>query len=126
MNVTASPKTPSYAWDNASSSSIIHPCTNIDLANDRGEAGRQMREYIRRRVLEITDHMLETRATVRQTARLFNVSKSTVHKDVTERLPSISKQLARKVKKILDQNKAERHIRGGEATRRKYRASGRA
>ncbi len=84
-----------------------------------------MREYIRRRVLEITDHMLETRATVRQTARLFNVSKSTVHKDVTERLPSISKQLARKVKKILDQNKAERHIRGGEATRRKYRASGR-
>jgi putative DeoR family transcriptional regulator (stage III sporulation protein D) len=54
------------------------------------------------------------------------VSKSTVHKDVTERLPSISKQLARKVKKILDQNKAERHIRGGEATRRKYRASGRA
>jgi putative DeoR family transcriptional regulator (stage III sporulation protein D) len=70
--------------------------------------------------------MLETRATVRQTARLFNVSKSTVHKDVTERLPSISKQLARKVKKILDQNKAERHIRGGEATRRKYRASGRA
>jgi len=63
---------------------------------------------------------------VRQTARLFNVSKSTVHKDVTERLPSISKQLARKVKKILDQNKAERHIRGGEATRRKYRASGRA
>ncbi len=85
-----------------------------------------MREYIRRRGLEITEHMLETRATVRQTARLFYVSKSTVHKDVTERLPSISKQLARKVKKILDQNKAERHIRGGEATRRKYRASGRA
>ena len=85
-----------------------------------------MREYIRRRVLAITGHMLETRATVRQTARLFNVSKSTVHKDVTETLPSISKQLARKVKKILDQNKAERHIRGGEATRRKYRASGRA
>ncbi len=54
-----------------------------------------MREYIRRRVLEITDHILETQATVRQTARLFNVSKSTVHKDVTERLPSIDKQLAK-------------------------------
>ena len=78
-----------------------------------------MRDHIRRRVLEITDHMLQTRATVRQTARLFNVSKSTVHKDVTERLPSINKQLASAVKLILDQNKAERHIRGGEATRRK-------
>ncbi|MGB4338434.1 MAG: sporulation transcriptional regulator SpoIIID [Bacillota bacterium] len=81
-----------------------------------------MRDHIRRRVLEITDHMLQTRATVRQTARLFNVSKSTVHKDVTERLPSINKQLASAVKLILDQNKAERHIRGGEATRRKYKA----
>ena len=81
-----------------------------------------MRDHIRRRVLEITDHMLQTRATVRQTARLFNVSKSTVHKDVTERLPSINKQLASAVKLILDQNKAERHIRGGEATRRNYKA----
>ncbi len=80
-----------------------------------------MRDHIRRRVLEITDHMIQTKATVRQTARLFNVSKSTVHKDVTERLPSINKQLATEVKVILDQNKAERHIRGGEATRRKYR-----
>jgi len=81
-----------------------------------------MREYIRRRVLDVTDHILQTQATVRQTARLFNVSKSTVHKDVTERLPSINKQLARKVKKILDRNKAERHLRGGEATRRKYKS----
>ncbi|MDD2202499.1 MAG: sporulation transcriptional regulator SpoIIID [Firmicutes bacterium] len=81
-----------------------------------------MREYIRRRVLDVTDHILETQATVRQTARLFNVSKSTVHKDVTERLPSINKQLAKKVKKILDRNKAERHLRGGEATRRKYKS----
>ncbi|HAN86773.1 MAG TPA: sporulation transcriptional regulator SpoIIID, partial [Firmicutes bacterium] len=72
--------------------------------------------------LDVTDHILQTQATVRQTARLFNVSKSTVHKDVTERLPSINKQLARKVKKILDRNKAERHLRGGEATRRKYRS----
>lgn len=81
-----------------------------------------MREYIRRRVLEISEHILDTKATVRQAARTFNVSKSTVHKDVTERLPLINKQLARRVKRVLEQNKAERHIRGGEATRKKYKA----
>lgn len=81
-----------------------------------------MREYIRRRVLEISEHILDTKATVRQAAKMFNVSKSTVHKDVTERLPLINKQLARRVKRVLEQNKAERHIRGGEATRKKYRA----
>lgn len=80
-----------------------------------------MRDYIRRRVVEIANHIIDTRATVRQAARLYNVSKSTVHKDVTERLPNINKQLSRKVKRILDQNKAERHIRGGEATRKKYK-----
>ncbi|MCR4401191.1 MAG: sporulation transcriptional regulator SpoIIID [Firmicutes bacterium] len=80
-----------------------------------------MREYIRRRVLDVAGHIIETKSTVRQAAKLYNVSKSTVHKDVTERLPLISKQLSRKVKRILEQNKAERHIRGGEATRKKYR-----
>lgn len=80
-----------------------------------------MRDYIRRRVLEVANYVIETKATVRQAARLYNVSKSTVHKDVTERLPTVSKQLSKKVKRILDQNKAERHIRGGEATRKKYR-----
>ncbi|HOB22053.1 MAG TPA: sporulation transcriptional regulator SpoIIID [Bacillota bacterium] len=64
--------------------------------------------------------MCTNKATVRQAAQVFSVSKSTVHKDMTERLPSINKELARKVKRILDKNKAERHIRGGEATRRKY------
>jgi len=79
-----------------------------------------MQEYIRKRVLEISTYILESGATVRQTAGVFGVSKSTVHKDMTERLPSINKDLANKVKKILENNKAERHLRGGEATRKKY------
>ena len=79
-----------------------------------------MHDYIQERVLEISNYILETKATVRQVAKNFGVSKSTVHKDVTERLPQINRQLARKVKKILDRNKAERHLRGGEATKRKY------
>ena len=80
-----------------------------------------MRDYIQKRVMDIANYIIDTKATVRQTAKLFNVSKSTVHKDVTERLPAFTKQMASKVKRILDQNKAERHIRGGEATRKKYR-----
>ncbi len=79
-----------------------------------------MHDYIYQRVLEISDYILKTEATVRQVARNFGVSKSTVHKDVTERLPLINRHLARQIKKILEKNKAERHLRGGEATRRKY------
>jgi putative DeoR family transcriptional regulator (stage III sporulation protein D) len=56
-------------------------------------------------------------------ARIFGVSKSTVHKDVTERLPHINRFIAREIKMILDKNKAERHLRGGEATRKKYLSS---
>ena len=80
-----------------------------------------MREYIRKRVLEIGTYIINTNATVRQAARVFGVSKSTVHKDVTERLPRVNEELAAQVKKVLEINKAERHIRGGEATRKKYR-----
>lgn len=80
-----------------------------------------MQEYIQKRVLEISFYILETNATVRQAAVVFKVSKSTVHKDVTERLPSLNKKLAQKVRQVLDRNKAERHLRGGEATRRKYK-----
>lgn len=82
-----------------------------------------MQDYIRDRVLELGNHILESTATVRQTADLFGVSKSTVHKDVTERLPRINPELAYQVRLILEHNKAERHIRGGEATRRKYRSN---
>ncbi|HEY8530821.1 MAG TPA: sporulation transcriptional regulator SpoIIID [Limnochorda sp.] len=80
-----------------------------------------MREYIRKRVLEISTYIVDTNATVRQAASVFGVSKSTVHKDVTERLPRVNPDLALRVKVVLERNKAERHIRGGEATRQKYR-----
>jgi putative DeoR family transcriptional regulator (stage III sporulation protein D) len=79
-----------------------------------------MRDYIRKRVVDISQYIVDTKATVRQAAAVFGVSKSTVHKDVTERLPRLSKDLARRVKRILERNKAERHIRGGEATKKKY------
>lgn len=80
-----------------------------------------MQEHIYCRVINVSQYILETAATVRQAAKVFNVSKSTIHKDVTERLPRINPQMACQVRSILDVNKAERHIRGGEATRRKYR-----
>jgi len=83
-----------------------------------------VQEHIKKRALEIGSYIIESSATVRQTAEIFGVSKSTVHKDVTERLPQINKNLSSKVKTVLDSNKAERHIRGGEATRRKYKESG--
>lgn len=82
-----------------------------------------MRDYIRKRVVDISHYIVDTKATVRKAAEKFGVSKSTVHKDMTERLPRINRELARKVKRVLEENKAERHIRGGEATRRKYRKS---
>lgn len=84
------------------------------------EGGLCVQEYIRKRVLDIGTYILESSATVRQTADVFGVSKSTVHKDVTERLPLVNEKLSMEVKHILETNKAERHIRGGEATRKKY------
>ena len=69
---------------------------------------------------QLARYMLEHQATVRTTAQRFGISKSTVHKDVTEILKRVDIDLYLKVKKILDQNKQERHLRGGEATRRKY------
>ncbi|MGM0471954.1 MAG: sporulation transcriptional regulator SpoIIID [Bacillota bacterium] len=79
-----------------------------------------MKDYIYQRVLEVSNYIYETRATVRRAAKVFGVSKSTIHKDVTERLSKIDQHLADNVKKVLEYNKAERHIRGGEATKRKY------
>ncbi|MHB8172371.1 MAG: sporulation transcriptional regulator SpoIIID [Thermincolia bacterium] len=79
-----------------------------------------MQEYIRKRVMEISTYIMDSGATVRQAAGVFGVSKSTVHKDMTERLPSVNKDMANRVKVILENNKAERHLRGGEATRKKY------
>ena len=79
-----------------------------------------MQEYIQKRVLEISNYIIESSATVRQTATVFGVSKSTVHKDVTERLPLINEFIAAQVKDILENNKAEPHLRGGMATKLKY------
>jgi len=79
-----------------------------------------MREYIEERAVEIANYIIENNATVRQTAKEFGISKSTVHKDVTERLATINQSLAAKARKVLDVNKSERHIRGGLATREKY------
>ncbi len=72
------------------------------------------------RVLEEGYYIAQTGATVRKTAEIFHFSKSTVHKDVTERLSLIDKDLAEKVKKVLEINLIERHVRGGEATRLKF------
>ena len=79
-----------------------------------------MKDYIEERAVEIADYIIENNATVRQTAKHFRISKSTVHKDVTERLLQINPSLAREARKVLDMNKSERHIRGGMATREKY------
>lgn len=80
-----------------------------------------MKDYIEDRVIEIAHYVIDNNATVRSTAKIFNVSKSTVHKDVHERLAKINPPLYREVQKILEVNKAERHIRGGLATREKYK-----
>ena len=80
-----------------------------------------MDEIILRRCVMVAQYMLETRATVRQAAAKFNLSKSAVHKDMCGRLPQIDPRLAREVAALLEYNKAVRHLRGGEATRRRYR-----
>ena len=79
-----------------------------------------MKDYMRERILEIADYIIKTKATVRQAAKVFGVSKSTVHKDMTERLLEINPEKASQVKEVLEYNKSQRHIRGGKATRRKY------
>lgn len=75
------------------------------------------------RAAELALYIIEHNATVRATAKKFYISKSTVHKDVTERLRKINPQLYKKVRKVLEINKGQRHIRGGLATRRKFQNS---
>ena len=76
--------------------------------------------YIEERAVELAHYIIDSKDTVRGTAKKFGISKNTVHKDVTERLRRINPSLADETRKVLDENKAERHIRGGEATRLKY------
>ena len=79
-----------------------------------------MKDYIEERVLELAHYIIDTGSTVRAAAKKFRVSKSCRHKDVTERRLEISPGLASEVKDVLENNKAERHLRGGMATREKY------
>ena len=79
-----------------------------------------MREYIANRVTAIADYMIERRCTVRDAAKKFGVSKSTVHKDISERLKILNPAKAQYAKELLETNKSERHIRGGNATKEKY------
>lgn len=77
-------------------------------------------KIIEERVINLAQYIIDSKDTVRGAAKKFCISKSTVHKDITERLVKISPALAREVREILDENKAERHIRGGMATKLKY------
>ncbi len=80
-----------------------------------------MKDYISERVLSLARFIVDNKATVRCAAKHFGISKSTVHKDIVERLPEINKGMAAEIKEILEENKAQRHIRGGIATREKYK-----
>lgn len=82
-----------------------------------------MRTDIEERAVRLAEYITENRATVRAAAKKFGVSKSTVHKDITERLEAVDPALFAEVRQLLELNKAERHIRGGLATRRKYQAA---
>jgi len=79
-----------------------------------------MKDYIEERAVEFANYIIENKTTIRDTAKRFSISKSTVHKDIVERLPRINLSLARLAKAVLEENKSERHIRGGLATKQKY------
>ncbi len=80
-----------------------------------------MKGFVEQRAVELGEYIIQSKATVRKTAKKLGISKSTVHKDVSERLKKVNPQLYREVKSVLEINKAQRHIRGGMATRRKYK-----
>lgn len=82
-----------------------------------------MKGNIEERATRLALYLIEERTTVRAAAQIFGISKSTVHKDLSERLPGFNRPLYLQVKAVLEENKAERHIRGGLATRKKYRGA---
>lgn len=82
-----------------------------------------MKGIVEARAVELGEYIIESKATVRSAAKKFGVSKSTVHKDVSERLKLVNPQLYKKVKNVLEINKAQRHIRGGIATKNKYKSA---
>lgn len=82
-----------------------------------------MKVHIEERTIQIAEYIIDKKATVRDAAKHFGISKSTVHKDITQRLATLNAKLAKETRAILDENKSERHIRGGIATRKKYKES---
>lgn len=80
-----------------------------------------MKGILEERAMELGEYIIKNKATVRKAAKKFGISKSTVHKDVSERLKYINLQLYKEVKDVLEINKSQRHIRGGMATRNKYK-----
>lgn len=83
-----------------------------------------MKGNIEERAVTLAQYIIEKETTVRAAAAKFGLSKSTVHKDISERLPLVQPGLSRQVKEVLERNKAQRHIRGGAATKRKYKGEG--
>ena len=106
------------AWYSKSFSHTNNPPAYIVTSNRC--RGFILKEYIEERAIQIANYIIDENATVRQTAKQFGISKSTVHKDVTDRLTHINPGLAARARVVLDINKAERHIRGGLATKEKY------
>ena len=104
----------------------IIDCSNTSLYRIHLNKSIQMEVFlmkslnIEERAIEIAQYIIDTKDTVRGAAKKFGISKSTVHKDVSQRLLNINYSLAMEVRKVLDENKAERHIRGGMATKLKY------
>lgn len=108
-------------WRQALFSAHIPASLRIDWSNQsRGSEG-VLKENMEERAERLALYMIENRTTVRAAAQKFGISKSTVHKDISERLPLFNQPLYLQVKEVLDVNKAQRHIRGGIATRKKYR-----
>ena len=79
-----------------------------------------MKGNVEERAVRLGEYIIEKKSTVRESAKVFGISKSTGHKDLTSRLPRLNSGLYKEVRAVLDVNKEERHLRGGEATRRKY------
>jgi len=92
-----------------------------NLFKYKKKGGANMQDYIEARVLEVANYIINTEATIRQTAKKFGVSKSTIYNDVTKSLPNIDMRLATEVNSILMYNKSVRHIRGGKATKELYK-----
>ena len=93
----------------------------LNFRNRRRKNAYIIDERLSQRAVSLANYMIENKSTVRQAAKVFGVSKSTVHKDVSDRLQVVNPQLYGKVRRVLEINKAQRHIRGGIATREKYK-----